>query len=703
MYSTKTIEKILLAELSRNQYNSFMQDVKDSSDLSYKEIKNIRNSETFRKIFGNKQRIWIPLDVENTIEEPLHGLSNGEAQRQILIINAYLYGILFAYYGLPYIDSFGDEDEESIIDVIYNIVRSQFEDRYTMEEQSQMYITGRMNYIDYNGKERKGVKIAGFITKLIDMYKKLKIDETNKNYQKILSQQSYQIKYLQRELNRFLVRKDSKKSEFTQEFIEKYDKPLDNKSKTTNKLYICISRYPADVAAMSTNQGWISCQNLDKDNTGGIEYDNWNWHVKYDISLGTCVAYLISEMNIKKSQQAQQYKTSLFPLLSPIARILIKPYYSINGEVYLSIGTIQKIYGMTSNRQLFINTVNQFLEDKQSDISGDFRIPKELYNENIGEANTVTVENGQIVGTSGRNDMIKDEDNVNKVRKANTYYVVYNKVLDNYIKSTKNPRILITKTIKNKSFNNGNIDVSYCRLMDCVFDNLSLNIIDDYHIPMQTILPSIFENMLGDMSQKEFEKQYKSKLDKNKIINNIDKDLIGYINYIQGNTTLHGSAFDKCKFNDCNNIKSNSSFNTFNECKFNNSNIEIFQRQDDYVTYCDFKNCSLFVTHSLGKISNCNFDNCSFIYDKLNIFSKYDLVFENCSFVNCSTLKNTESKEKSQFKNKYKKDLSIKFINSSIDGTLYNGEYQIQGFNFDINADNLIKIDDDYYYDDDEN
>ena len=150
MYSTKTIEKILLAELSRNQYNSFMQDVKDSSDLSYKEIKNIRNSETFRKIFGNKERIWIPLDVENTIEEPLHGLSNGEAQRQKFIINEYLYGILFAYYGLPYIDSFGDEDEESIIDVIYNIVRSQFEDRYTMEEQSQMYITGRMNYIDYN-------------------------------------------------------------------------------------------------------------------------------------------------------------------------------------------------------------------------------------------------------------------------------------------------------------------------------------------------------------------------------------------------------------------------------------------------------------------------------------------------------------------------------------------------------------------------
>ena len=54
MYSTKNIENILLAELTRSQYDTFMEDVADSTDLSYKEIRNVRNSETFRKVFGNK-------------------------------------------------------------------------------------------------------------------------------------------------------------------------------------------------------------------------------------------------------------------------------------------------------------------------------------------------------------------------------------------------------------------------------------------------------------------------------------------------------------------------------------------------------------------------------------------------------------------------------------------------------------------------
>ena len=57
MYSTKQLENILLAELTRTQYDTFMETVRDSTDLSYKEIRNVRNSETFKKVFGNKQRI----------------------------------------------------------------------------------------------------------------------------------------------------------------------------------------------------------------------------------------------------------------------------------------------------------------------------------------------------------------------------------------------------------------------------------------------------------------------------------------------------------------------------------------------------------------------------------------------------------------------------------------------------------------------
>ena len=93
MYSTKHLENIILAELTRKQYNQFMKDTINSpelsgysEDLSYKKIRNIRNSLTYKRIFGNKQRIWILFDNDILVSNSKYD----EAILQIPEVNTYI-------------------------------------------------------------------------------------------------------------------------------------------------------------------------------------------------------------------------------------------------------------------------------------------------------------------------------------------------------------------------------------------------------------------------------------------------------------------------------------------------------------------------------------------------------------------------------------------------------------------------------------
>ena len=201
--------------------------------------------------------------------------------------------------------------------------------------------------------------------------------------------------------------------------------------KNRDKLWICISRYPADVAAMSTGQGWTSCQDLDPDKTKvHLDYSNgYNWHTKYEVALGTCVAYLIKESAIKRSKKNQNKptkyddrfeekssipKTSLFPLLSPTARILIKPFYGVDKNteqerIYLSTkGCI--VYGDDYGYRGWVNVVNNYIEERQSDISGMFYLPDELWNERDNDFDRIEVSDGSIVGYDGKRQTMSDEE-----------------------------------------------------------------------------------------------------------------------------------------------------------------------------------------------------------------------------------------------------------------------------------------------------
>ena len=409
MYSTKNIENILIAELSRKQERKFMEDVSRDAEISYKEIWQIRKKEVYQRIFGNKYRIWIPLDIEvdsvngNNINDykELFNRYKDYSLVKYIIINIYTNFVAVAKY-------FSQLPEEI--------------DNHTPLETILLYWL--KGYIRVGNNI---IKVGTLIKKLQSLIKK-RFTNTNISDKEETT------------LNDFLVNLETALADFNKrDRDERLPKELYTAGRNVpdeeiygstikkDKLWICISRHPADVGAMSTRQGWKSCQNLDKDELNTVSYDNLNWHVKYDVALGTCVAYLITESNIKRSKERQNVpneyddkfkgkdfipKTSLFPLLSPTARVLIKPYFSEDKQVYLTIGTTPVVYGDNTYFDVFTNTVNSYFEERQSNINGFFRIPRELYNEAIARGNMIEVKNGKIFEVYGANDMYNRENEV---------------------------------------------------------------------------------------------------------------------------------------------------------------------------------------------------------------------------------------------------------------------------------------------------
>ena len=435
MYSTKQLEKILLAELTRTQYNTFMEDVADSTDLSYKEIRNVRNSETFRKVFGNKQRIWIPLDIE--VDDNINGKQHYEQ--------------LYKRYSNDTVVRNLAHDIFKLFDVWEMITKDNGKQEIDLNQlkQSDLLLYWIKGYVKVNGRI---FKFGTLINRLVGIAKKVYA-----NYPWDLSMVTNTLNKI---LEIFQNRKnqiDKLPKDLISEANNLTDEEIYGTSIKKDKLYICISRYPADVAAMSTGQGWSSCQNLDHNETKtNIDYTSLNWHVKYDISMGTCVAYLIKESAIKRSMQRQNKptkyddkfkgktfipKTSLFPLLSPTARIAIKPFYGYNtsneGQVYLSIGFLDDmqngrdtvIYGDTKYAEIFFDTVNAYLEERQSDINGNFAIPDELYNESLGHHNVVEVRNGKVIDTFGDNMTMDEEPFILTERVQNRIINKFNKFI----------------------------------------------------------------------------------------------------------------------------------------------------------------------------------------------------------------------------------------------------------------------------------
>ena len=343
MYSTKHLENILLAELGyQKQYKPWMKDSSRVSGKSFKEMKTLRSSGVFRQIFGNKQRIWLKLDIDTE--------NNDSMKREYIrsqgvpgIIRYSIYNLIYSFYLLL-------ENDLNIIDGLVSVYTAKLSEN----DKIDMYVNG---YI-INPVTSKQEKMGKFYQKVINQLKKNK-----ENIREYYPQIDKQIKNLEDEYKKFNLRKEEfkDKTRILNEIV------VWLWSNVKLEWYACISRDPQDVGAMSTGQGWTSCQDLDKAETKGkenesVQYNEWNWHTRYDVPKGTCIAYLMHNMAIKTSRDSFRAKTEHFPLLNPTARVNIKPFYNKDGEIYLSIGTNPRAYGKNMYTRIFVETVQQYLE-----------------------------------------------------------------------------------------------------------------------------------------------------------------------------------------------------------------------------------------------------------------------------------------------------------------------------------------------------
>jgi hypothetical protein len=116
-----------------------------------------------------------------------------------------------------------------------------------------------------------------------------------------------------------------------------------------------VSRHPYDIAGMSTDRGWTSCQDLVSG--GQCQY------VPQDIRAGTLVAYMITKDDVN--------------INSPVGRILLKPY--INDQNQTAYALHNESYGTVTNE--FRQAVNRFATwlNNQQGLKGSFNLSRDVY------------------------------------------------------------------------------------------------------------------------------------------------------------------------------------------------------------------------------------------------------------------------------------------------------------------------------------
>jgi hypothetical protein len=128
----------------------------------------------------------------------------------------------------------------------------------------------------------------------------------------------------------------------------------ESRSVKGDNFLIAISRHAYDVAGMSTDRGWTSCQEL---TIGSLRQ-----FVIKDIKAGTIIAYLIrgNDKNINK----------------PLGRVLLKPFYNeANDEFVLGVS---KMYGMAPTD--FRQTVQRWADKNFNKGKwGEFKIDPTVY------------------------------------------------------------------------------------------------------------------------------------------------------------------------------------------------------------------------------------------------------------------------------------------------------------------------------------
>ena len=222
----------LLAALTKEQYNQLMHDVVERTpdNKTFKDIKNVRNSQTFKQVFGNKQRIWIKAE----------GISFSDADDEARSIEAIQYETMVkdAYKTLLYINNIiiaVENEAKGNGSFSENLEKIRSHSSRNLQNNIKSWMQNIIYFYDMNDKIRQQ-KITGFVKMLKEKHAKYidnvfvsSISDFDINMDTIYDNQ---------------IHKESAPADIT---------PLLNNN---DEMWICISRYPADVAAMSTDQNW---------------------------------------------------------------------------------------------------------------------------------------------------------------------------------------------------------------------------------------------------------------------------------------------------------------------------------------------------------------------------------------------------------------------------------------------------------------
>jgi len=188
--------------------------------------------------------------------------------------------------------------------------------------------------------------------------------EIEKEIKNALSNTQYELKDFEKGLvfdtkNKREVKLGKVLNRIKPELLQKFNNAESRQSKKIKNVMVIISRHPYDILGQSYNRSWTSCKELDK----GM----YREYLKDEIFL-LIVAYLVYEndKNIKK----------------PIARVLATPYFDSTYKTYYKINNT--IYGMAGKwEEAFVDTFQKWLNERQKDIVGSFKINPFVYSDQM--------------------------------------------------------------------------------------------------------------------------------------------------------------------------------------------------------------------------------------------------------------------------------------------------------------------------------
>ena len=143
-------------------------------------------------------------------------------------------------------------------------------------------------------------------------------------------------------------------------------------NKSIDEYYVVISQDPHDIGAMSTDQNWVSCMDLDSGSNRSEVYK--------EVATGGLVSYLIVKEDVEISD--------------PISRIHIRRFENRKGE---SIAIPEKsVYG--NDTPGYHQFVQQWLDSMQPDKkSGMYQMQGGSWSDSFGDLHTITPKNQEEV------------------------------------------------------------------------------------------------------------------------------------------------------------------------------------------------------------------------------------------------------------------------------------------------------------------